>query len=100
MKQVANVAHEERGAGEALVLVHAGVFSSWFEPLYRERALDGFRVIRPVRPGYGSSPAPPGLSIEGQARACGNLLRQLGATRTRWVGHSSSCCIGPSRRGW
>ena len=27
------------GKGEPVVLVHAGVFADWFEPLLRERAL-------------------------------------------------------------
>jgi pimeloyl-ACP methyl ester carboxylesterase len=76
-------------------LVHAGVFSAWFAPLFEQPALDRFRVIRPVRPGYGRSPAPSEpASIAAHARRCGELLRGLGVTRAHWVGHSSSCCIG------
>jgi pimeloyl-ACP methyl ester carboxylesterase len=52
-------------------------------------------VIRPIRPGYGHSPAPSEpASIAAQARRCGALLRRLGVTRAHWVGHSSSCCVG------
>ena len=50
--------YEERGAGPAVCLAHAGVYSAWFGALFREGALDGFRVIRLVRPGYGSNPPP------------------------------------------
>ncbi|MGN6173988.1 MAG: alpha/beta fold hydrolase [Streptosporangiaceae bacterium] len=87
--------YDERGAGEVICLVHAGVFGAWFVPLFGQPALDGFRVIRPVRPGYGRSPAPSQpASIAAHARRCGELLRGLGVARAHWVGHSSSCCIG------
>ena len=36
----------DHGAGEPLLLVHAGVFADWFVPLAASPALDGFRVIR------------------------------------------------------
>src|SRR4029453_15351211 len=95
MHSLAGLDYDERGAGEAVCLVHAGVFSAWFAPLFEQPALDGFRVIRPVRPGNGRSPAPSDpASIAAHARRCGELLRGLGVTRAHWVGHSSSCCNG------
>jgi pimeloyl-ACP methyl ester carboxylesterase len=95
MRSLAGLDYHERGTGEVVCLVHAGVFSAWFAPLFEQPALDGFRVIRPIRPGYRSSPAPSApLTIAGHARKCGELLRGLGITRAHWVGHSSSCCIG------
>jgi pimeloyl-ACP methyl ester carboxylesterase len=95
MDRLAGLDYEVRGAGEAVCLVHAGIFSAWFGPLFEQPALDGFRVIRPIRPGYGGSPAPSEpASIAAHAHSCGALLRGLGVTRTHWVGHSSSCCIG------
>jgi pimeloyl-ACP methyl ester carboxylesterase len=95
MNSCAGLAYEERGAGEVVCLVHAGVFSAWFAPLFDQPALDGLRVIRPIRPGYGRTPAPSDrASIAAHARRCGELLRGLGVTRAHWVGHSSSCCIG------
>jgi pimeloyl-ACP methyl ester carboxylesterase len=96
MKSLAGLAYDERGAGEEVVcLVHAGIFSAWFAPLFEQPALDGFRVVRPIRPGYGPSPAPSQpASIAAHARRCGELLRGLGVARAHWVGHSSSCCIG------
>jgi pimeloyl-ACP methyl ester carboxylesterase len=64
-------------------------------PLFDQPALDGFRVMRPIRPGYGRSAAPSeSASIAAHARRCGELLRRLGVARAHWVGHSSSCCIG------
>jgi pimeloyl-ACP methyl ester carboxylesterase len=95
MHSLAGLDYDERGVGEVVCLVHAGVFGAWFAPLFQQPALDGFRVIRPIRPGYGRSPAPPDrASIAAHARRCGALLRGLGVTRAHWVGHSSSCCIG------
>jgi pimeloyl-ACP methyl ester carboxylesterase len=95
MSSLAGVDYDERGAGEVVCLVHAGVFSAWFGRLFEQPALDGFRVIRPIRPGYGRSPGPSEpASIAAHARRCGELLRGLGVTRGHWVGHSSSCCIG------
>jgi pimeloyl-ACP methyl ester carboxylesterase len=89
------IEYEERGHGPVVCLAHAGVHSAWFGSLFRESVLDGFRVVRLVRPGYGSSPPPSErASLSAQARACGDLLRDVGAGRVYWVGHSSSCCIG------
>jgi len=47
--------YEDRGGtGDALLLVHAGVFSGWFIPLAKRPHLDGLRV---VRAGYDDGPA-------------------------------------------
>src|SRR5687768_10269283 len=95
MQTLANLRYDERGAGEAVYLVHAGVHSTWFAPLFDQPVLDPFHVIRPIRPGYGGSPAPEEkASLAAHARSCGELLRKLGIERAHWVGHSSSCCIG------
>jgi pimeloyl-ACP methyl ester carboxylesterase len=95
MHSLAGLDHDERGTGEVVCLVHAGVFSAWFAPLFEQPALDRFRIIRPIRPGYGRSPAPAEpASIAAHARRCDELLRRLGVARAHWVGHSSSCCIG------
>jgi pimeloyl-ACP methyl ester carboxylesterase len=93
--ETAHLEYEQRGAGPAVFLVHAGVHSSWFAPMYEERSLDRFRVIRPIRPGYGHSPAPSEpASLAAHSSACGRLLQELGVGEAYWVGHSSSCCIG------
>src|SRR5262249_1825756 len=95
MKTLASMEYDERGAGEVVCLVHAGVFGAWFAPLFERRELDGFRIIRPLRPGYGGSSAPArATSPVAPARRCGQLLAELGVERAHWVGHSSSCCIG------
>jgi pimeloyl-ACP methyl ester carboxylesterase len=95
MKIMAGLEYEERGDGEVVCLVHAGVHSGWFRPLFEEPGLDGFRVIRVVRPGYRGSEVPGGRhTLADDARVCGRLLREIGVERAYWVGQSSSCCIG------
>ena len=94
MKTLAGIEYQERGAGAAVCLVHAGVFGAWFEPVFNQPALDRFRLIRPIRPGYGGSRTPSApASLAAQASQCGELLRRLGVKHAHWVGHSSSCCI-------
>ena len=80
MKTLASMEYDERGAGEVVCLVHAGVFGSWFAPLFGQRELDGFRVIRPIRPGYGGGPAPAtGASLADHA-AFGEAADLLGVS--------------------
>ena len=84
--------YEVRGAGEPVVLVHAGVFADWFKPLLEERALtDRYRVVSYHRVGYaGSSHLAGPVSIAQQARHVRSLMRHLGIERAHVVGHSSS----------
>jgi pimeloyl-ACP methyl ester carboxylesterase len=87
----------ERGPRDAstLFLVHAGVFGEWFRPMFDEPALDGFRVVRVHRAGYGESSRPrEHLTLADHARQCCRLLRELGIPRAHWIGHSSGGCIG------
>ena len=57
------------GAGEPVVLVHAGIFADWFKPLLQEPALIGrYRVVSYHRIGYaGSSRVAGPVSIAQQA---------------------------------
>ncbi len=90
----AEIEFTDRGHGEVVLLVHAGVFGAWFAPLAAHAALDGFRVIEMHRAGYTGAPAPQGhLSIGDHARHCAALLDRLGITAAHVCGHSSSCLI-------
>lgn len=87
--------HDQGGDGAPLLLVHAGVFSGWFEPLAADPALDGFRIIRIVRAGYSCGPAPTRhLSIADHAAHCAALLDALDVDHAHIVGHSSGSAIG------
>jgi pimeloyl-ACP methyl ester carboxylesterase len=82
------------GDGEPVLLVHAGVFGAWFEPLAADPSLAGLRVIRMLRAGYTGGPAPAGhLSITDHARHAATLLETLGATPAHVVAHSSGSVI-------
>lgn len=90
----AEIEYSERGAGEPVFLVHAGVFGDWFLPLSQGPALDGFRVIRVRRAGYGSQSPAHHLTIGDHARHIGALADRLELQKIHWVGHSSSCQMG------
>jgi pimeloyl-ACP methyl ester carboxylesterase len=82
------------GGGEPMLLVHAGVFGAWFEPLAAEPALEGFRVIRMLRAGYTGGPIPTEhLSIADHARHAATVLEALDATPAHVVAHSSGTVI-------
>ena len=79
------------GTGQPVVLMHAGLCATWFEPLMREPALAGHRLIRYHRAGYaGSSHLWGEVTIADHARHCRGLLDHLGIERAHVVGHSSS----------
>ena len=89
-----DVAYFDNGEGEAVFLVHAGVFSDWFLPVSETPALRGFRVVRVRRAGYGDSIPAHHLTVADHARHVAALADHLGLDRIHWVGHSSSCQMG------
>jgi pimeloyl-ACP methyl ester carboxylesterase len=84
--------YEVRGVGEPVVLVHAGVFARWYQPLLDEPALAGrYRVLTYHRIGYaGSSRVPGPVSLAQQAAHLSALMRHVGMPRAHLVGHSSA----------
>jgi pimeloyl-ACP methyl ester carboxylesterase len=87
------ISYSDRGAGETVVLVHAGVFSDWFLPLSESRTLDSFRVIRIRRAGYAGHEPSRHLTVGDHAGHLARLADHLGLGRAHWVGHSSGCQI-------
>jgi pimeloyl-ACP methyl ester carboxylesterase len=86
--------YEDRGEGEAVLLIHAGVFSTWFTPLADSPRLNGLRVIRLVRAGYGDGPAPTRtLTPADHAAHCAALIDALGLGRAHVVAHSSGAAV-------
>ena len=84
--------YETRGAGEAVVLVHAGVFTGFSLPLLSEPALiERYHVVHYHRVGCAGSSrvAGPG-SVAQEAAHCVALMRHLGIERAHIVGHSNS----------
>ena len=83
-----------QGAGEPIVLVHAGMFADWFDPLLEEPSLAGHRVLSYHRIGYAGSSRPTGaVSIAAQAAHLRALMRHVGIDRAHVVGHSSGGTI-------
>jgi 3-oxoadipate enol-lactonase len=89
------IAYEQSGAGEPVVLIHAGLCADWFATLMDEPALArSYRLIRYHRPGYGGSDRTAGpVTVAQMADHCHALLRRLGIERAHLVGHSSSAVI-------
>jgi len=87
--------YEIRGAGEPVVLMHAGVCADFFKPLLEEPVLaDQYCLVRYHRVGYaGSSRLVGAVSIMQQAIHCRLLMRHLGIERAHIVGHSSSAMM-------
>ena len=83
----------EHGHGDAIFLVHAGVFSDWFRFVGESAELDSFRVIRIRRAGYGHVKPMRHLTLRDHARHAAALAERLGIKSIHWVGHSSSCQI-------
>ena len=55
MKVAAGMEYEQRGSGTAVVLVHAGCSAHGSPRCSPARRWTGFRVVRPIRPGTGTS---------------------------------------------
>ena len=89
----AEIEYSERGDGEPLLLVHAGVFADWFVPLIASPALDGLRVIRVRRAGYGANAPASHLSIQDHASHLMALADLLELDTLHVAGHSSGGLI-------
>jgi pimeloyl-ACP methyl ester carboxylesterase len=90
----AEIEYSDRGgSGAPLLLVHAGVFADWFAPLAVSSALDGQRVIRVRRAGYGAYTPAAHLSIQDHAGHLAALAHLLEISPLHVVGHSSGALI-------
>lgn len=90
----ATIAYDVLGAsGPPVLLVHAGVFGAWFDPLAGELA-GSRRVIRVRRAGYVPG-APPATSVDvaDHARHLAAVVEAVGAGPAHVVGHSSGSVI-------
>jgi pimeloyl-ACP methyl ester carboxylesterase len=88
----ADIAFWDNGTGEPLLLLHGSLSADWFLPAARE--LQGYRIIRTHRAGYGRSRDLTGaLSVLDHARHCADALRSLGIERAHVVGHSTGASI-------
>lgn len=86
----------DRGKGEAVLMIHAGVFAAWFPTVSEDPAMQAFRRVTPVRAGYDSTaPAPARhLTLADHATHCAAVLDSLGIRQAHVLGHSSGSLIG------
>ena len=85
--------YEIQGAGEPVVLMHAGVCAEFFRPLAEPLAAR-HAVLRYHRAGYAGSGRVDGpLGFADQAAHCRALMRHVGFERAHVVGHSSSASM-------
>lgn len=83
------LAHDERGSGPALVLIHGHPFSRRMWEGQLDSLSDAFRVIAPDLPGYGRSPArAETITPRGLADAVIELLDAIAVERATVVGLS------------
>ena len=86
---------EEQGDGEAVLLIHGGLFATGMAPLLHEPALAGYRLVRYHRRGLGGTTrgtADPTVATQ-VADALG-VLDALGIDAAHVVTHSASGPIG------
>ena len=87
----ATIAWSDTGTGEPTLLIHAGVFGAWFQPVAPH--VPG-RVIRVLRAGYADGPPPTALvTMAEHAAHAAAVLDALGTGPATVVGHSSSTLI-------
>ena len=84
-----SLAHDERGSGPALVLIHGHPFSRAMWAGQLESLCDAFRVIAPDLPGYGESPVrSETITPRGLGDAVVALMDEIGVGRATVVGLS------------
>jgi pimeloyl-ACP methyl ester carboxylesterase len=90
------VEFSDRGDGETVLLIHAGVFVAWFPTVSEDPALQAFRRVGPIRAGYDSTaPAPTRhLTLADHATHCAAVLDSLGVGQAHVLAHSSGSLIG------
>ena len=87
--------YETRGAGEPVVLVHAGICADWFKPLLEEPALAGrYRLLSYHRVGYAGSSRVAGPGARNCCSIGSRRPRLLSSPRRR------TCFICRIRAAW
>lgn len=86
-----DLAYRVRGDGARLLLMHAGVFGDWFQPLWQDPGFTGLELVDYRRIGYAPSARPAKvLSMADHAGHAAALLDHLGGRPATVVGHSSA----------
>jgi pimeloyl-ACP methyl ester carboxylesterase len=80
------LAYEVSGEGEPVLLIHGACIADALKPLGDQ--LEGYKVIRYHRRGYGESTGEPPVDVTVHAADARALLEHLGASPAHVIGHS------------
>ncbi|TDC86194.1 alpha/beta fold hydrolase [Micromonospora sp. KC606] len=90
MTNIVDMCHDERGAGDPVVLLHGGLTDSRCFTANLDGLADTFRVYLPDRRGHGRTPDAPGpITIELMAQDTIAFLEQVVGGPARLVGYSA-----------
>ena len=89
--------YQVSGSGDTTVFLLHGAYGSkdYFREEIAALVKEGLRVVAWDAPGYGLSPLPEGLSIDGLADAAARLITTLGTRTNVLVGHSMGGIVAP-----
>ena len=85
--------YEVKGSGEPVLLISTGPIADSFLPLFPEKALAGYRLIRYRQRGLDRSNGRTPVSFETHAANAAGLLAHLGVRRAHVAGHSTGAAI-------
>jgi pimeloyl-ACP methyl ester carboxylesterase len=85
-----DIEYEVRGSGAPVVFIHGSILSDGFVPVIEQTGIaENFQIVHYRRRGYArSSPALPGMTMQGWAGECIALLNHLGIASAHVAGHS------------
>ncbi len=89
--------YQVSGAADTTIFLLHGAYGSkdYFRDEITALVKEGFRVVAWDAPGYGISPLPKDLSIDGLADAAARLIETLGTRTNILVGHSMGGIVAP-----
>lgn len=85
--------YEVQGSGEPVLLISTGPIADSFLPLFPEKALAGYRLIRYRQRGLDRSNGRTPVSFATHAADAAGLLAHLGIRRAHVAGHSTGAAI-------
>src|SRR5687768_10190519 len=85
--------YEVKGSGEPVLLISTGPIADSFLPLFPEKALAGYRLIRYRQRGLDSSNGRTPVSFATHAADAAGLLARLAVRRAHVAGHSTGALI-------
>jgi pimeloyl-ACP methyl ester carboxylesterase len=89
----ATLEYEVKGSGEPVLMISTGPIADSFLPLFAEKALEGYRLIRYRQRGLDRTNGRSPVSFAAHAADAAGLLGHLGVRRAHVAGHSTGAVI-------